>query len=162
MATTAGRWNWQAGVHAVTVATVFQHSPTVFITHDKVENPAELKDKTFLLATEAYTSFWPWAKSELGLAGSKVRPYTFNVQPFLADKNTVQQGYVTSEPFSVAKGGQPFYVYPLSDWGYPPYGNSIICMADTIRKRPAAVAAFVKASMEGWKSYLQDPPPATA
>ena len=76
----------QAGVHAVTVATVFQHSPTVFITHDKVENPAELKDKTFLLATEAYTSFWPWAKSELGLAGSKVRPYTFNVQPFLADK----------------------------------------------------------------------------
>ncbi|VTN54325.1 ABC transporter substrate-binding protein [Klebsiella pneumoniae] len=90
---------WQAGVHAVTVATVFQHSPTVFITHDKVENPAELKDKTFLLATEAYTSFWPWAKSELGLAGSKVRPYTFNVQPFLADKNLVQQGYVTSEPF---------------------------------------------------------------
>lgn len=150
---------WQAGVHAVTVATVFQHSPTVFITHDKVENPAELKDKTFLLATEAYTSFWPWAKSELGLAGSKVRPYTFNVQPFLADKNLVQQGYVTSEPFSVAKGGQPFYVYPLSDWGYPPYGNSIICMADTIRKRPAAVAAFVKASMEGWKSYLQDPAP---
>ena len=148
---------WQAGVHAVTVATVFQHSPTVFITHDKVENPAELKDKTFLLATEAYTSFWPWAKSELGLAGSKVRPYTFNVQPFLADKNLVQQGYVTSEPFSVAKGGQPFYVYPLSDWGYPPYGNSIICMADTIKKRPAAVAAFVKASMEGWKSYLQDP-----
>ncbi|SQC40695.1 ABC transporter substrate-binding protein [Klebsiella pneumoniae] len=66
---------------------------------------------------------------------------------------------MTSEPFSVAKGGQPFYVYPLSDWGYPPYGNSIICMADTIRKRPAAVAAFVKASMEGWKSYLQDPAP---
>lgn len=44
-------------------------------------------------------------------------------------------------------------------WGYPPYGNSIICMADTIRKRPAAVAAFVKASMEGWKSYLRDPAP---
>ena len=83
---TAALETWQAGVHAVTVATVFQHSPTVFITHDKVENPAELKDKTFLLATEAYTSFWPWAKSELGLAGSKVRPYTFNVQPFLADK----------------------------------------------------------------------------
>jgi NitT/TauT family transport system substrate-binding protein len=96
---------WQAGVHAVTVATVFQHSPTVFITHDKVNNPAELKDKTFLLATEAYTSFWPWAKSELGLGNTKVRPYTFNVQPFLADKNLVQQGYVTSEPFSVAKGG---------------------------------------------------------
>ncbi|MFS2222810.1 ABC transporter substrate-binding protein [Pantoea sp. B65] len=148
---------WQAGVHAMTVATVFQHSPTVFISHDKIDKPQELKDKTFLLATEAYTSFWPWAKSELGFGNTKVRPYTFSVQPFLADNNLVQQGYVTSEPFSVAKGGKPFYVYPLSDWGYPPYGNSIICMADSVKKRPAAIAAFVKASMQGWKAYLQDP-----
>ncbi len=148
---------WQAGVHAVTVATVFQHSPTVFISHDKVDKAQELKDKTFLLATEAYTSFWPWAKSELGLSAAKIRPYTFSVQSFLADNNLVQQGYVTSEPFSVEKGGKPFYVYMLSDWGYPPYGNSIICMADTVKKRPAAVAAFVKASMQGWKEYLQDP-----
>lgn len=149
--------SWQAGVHAMTIATVFQHSPTVFITHDAVKNPQELKDKTFLLATEAYTSFWPWAKSELGLANARIRPYTFSVQPFLADNNLVQQGYITSEPFAVAKGGKPFHVYPLSDWGYPPYGNSIICMASTVQKRPAVLAAFVKASMQGWKSYLQDP-----
>lgn len=148
---------WEAGVHAVTVATVFQHSPTVFISHDKVDQAQQLKDKTFLLATEAYNSFWPWAKSELGLEKVKVRPYTFSVQPFLADRNLVQQGYVTSEPFSIEKGGKPFYVYMLSDWGYPPYGNSIICMADTVKQRPAAVAAFVKASMQGWKAYLQDP-----
>ncbi|ELN2736306.1 ABC transporter substrate-binding protein [Pluralibacter gergoviae] len=148
---------WQAGIHAVTVATVFQHSPTVFISHDKIATPQALKDKTFLLATEAYTSFWPWAKSELGFSASKVRPYTFSVQPFLADKNLVQQGYLTSEPFAVAKGGQPFYVYPLSDWGYPPYGNAIICMADTVKKRPRVIAAFIKASMQGWKAYLQDP-----
>ena len=75
-------------------------------------------------------------------------PLTFSR---LADKTWCSRA-TTSELFSVAKGGQPFCVYPLSDWGYPPYGNSIICMADTIRKRPAAVAAFVKASMEGWKA----------
>lgn len=148
---------WQSGAHAMTVATVFQHSPTVFISHDKVTSPQQLQDKTFLLATEAYTSFWPWAKSTLGYEHTKIRPYTFSVQPFLADNNLVQQGYVTSEPFSVEKGGKPFYVYPLSDWGYPPYGNSIICMADTVKKRPAALAAFIKASMQGWKEYLQDP-----
>jgi NitT/TauT family transport system substrate-binding protein len=65
---------WQAGVHAVTVATVFQHSPTVFITHNKVENPAELKDKNLPARHRGLYPFWPWAKSELGLAGSKVRP----------------------------------------------------------------------------------------
>jgi len=148
---------WQAGVHAVTVATVFQHSATVFITHDDVKGPQDLKDKTFLLAAEAYTSFWPWAKNTQGLSKVRIRPYTFSVQPFLADNNLVQQGYLTSEPFAVAKGGQPFHVYPLSDWGYPPYGNSIVCMADIVQKRPAVLAAFVKASMQGWKDYLQDP-----
>jgi len=149
--------SWQAGVHGVTVATVFQHSPTVFISHEKISTPQQLANKTFLLATEAYTSFWPWAKNELGFTQTKIRPYTFSVQPFIADDQLVQQGYVTSEPYAIAKGGKPFYVYPLSDWGYPPYGNSIICMADTVKKRPQAVAAFVKASMQGWKDYLNDP-----
>ena len=65
---------------------------------------------------------------------------------------------MTSEPFSVAKGGQPFYVYPLSDWGYPPYGNSIICMADTIRKRPAAVAASSKPPWKAGKATCRIPP----
>lgn len=147
----------QAGVEAVIVATVFQHSPTVFITHEDVKTPKDLADKTFLLAAEAYTSFWPWAKSTLGLASARVRPYTFSVQPFLADNNLVQQGYLTSEPFAVSKAGKPFHVFPLSDWGYPTYGNSIVCMATTVKQRPAVVAAFVKASMTGWKSYLQDP-----
>jgi NitT/TauT family transport system substrate-binding protein len=36
-------------------------------------------------------------------------------------------------------------------------------MEKTVRERPQQVAAFVKASMEGWKSYLKgDPSPANA
>lgn len=59
---------WQAGVHAVTVATVFQHSPTVFITHDKVNNPAELKikpscspPKPIPLSGRGRRANWGWA-----------------------------------------------------------------------------------------------------
>jgi len=148
---------WQQGVQAIPVATTFQHSAIAFLTHPDVKNQADLQGKTFLLAAEAYTSYWPWAQSALKLKNARVRPYTFSIQPFLADKNLVQQGYITSEPFAVQKANAQANVYPISDWGYPPYGNSIVCMKSTIEKRPAAVAAFVKASMQGWKNYLQDP-----
>lgn len=152
----------QQGVHAVTVATTFQTSPVAFITHPDVKNKAGLQGKTFFLATEAYTSFWPWAKANLDLASARVRPYTFSIQPFLADRSSVQQGYVTSEPFALQKAAAKANIYLLSDWGYPPYGNGIACLQSTIDKRPQAVAAFVKATMLGWKSYLQNPAPGNA
>lgn len=149
--------SWEAGVQAQIVATTFQHSAVAFITHPDVKTQQDLQGKTFLLAAEAYTSFWPWAKSALNLKDARVRPYTFSVQPFLADKTLVQQGYITSEPFAIEKVGAQAHVWPISDWGYPPYGNSIVCMKSTVEKNPQAVEKFVKASMEGWKSYLADP-----
>jgi len=53
-------------------------------------------------------------------------------------------------------------VLMFSDKGYPAYATTITCMDKTVKERKAAVAAFVKGSMEGWKSYLQDPAPGNA
>ena len=152
----------QQGIQTVIVATTFQNSPVVFITHPDVKDKAGLHGKTFLLANEAYTSFWPWAKATLNLGNASVRPYTFSIQPFLADPTLVQQGYVSSEPYALLKAGAKANIYLLSAWGYPPYGNSIVCMKSTVEKRPQAIAAFIKASMQGWKSYLNNPSPANA
>ncbi|MEG2631196.1 MAG: ABC transporter substrate-binding protein, partial [Comamonas sp.] len=49
-----------------------------------------------------------------------------------------------------------------SDQGYPAYATTVSCMDKTLKTRAAAVSAFVKASMEGWKSYLADPAPGNA
>jgi NitT/TauT family transport system substrate-binding protein len=124
----------------------------------------DLKGKTILISSAANTSYWPWLKTKYGLSDSQVRPYTFNIQPFIADKNIVQQGYLSSEPFAIEKEAKfKPNVFLMSDHGWPPYSATIVCMAKTVRERPKAVAAFVKASMEGWKSYLKgDPSPANA
>ena len=50
----------------------------------------------------------------------------------------------------------------FSDQGYPAYATTVSCMDKTLKTRAAAVSAFVKASMEGWKSYLADPAPGNA
>jgi NitT/TauT family transport system substrate-binding protein len=98
-------------------------------------------------------------KSTFGFTDAQSRPYTFNIQPFMADKNLAQQGYLSSEPYAIEKEGKiKPTVFLLSDLGWPQYSTTIVCMEKTVKERPKAVAAFVKASMEGWKSYLTGDP----
>ncbi len=147
----------EQGINAVTVAAAFQKDPQVMIGHPEVVKKFEdLKGKTILISGDANTNYWPWLKTTLGLSDSQVRPYTFNIQPFIADKNLVQQGYLSSEPYAIEKQAKfKPSTFLLSDYGWPPYSTTIVCMEDTLKKKPKAVAAFVKASMEGWKDYLK-------
>lgn len=156
---------WENGITSVTVAASFQKDPQVLIGHPGVVNKMEdLKGKTILISSAANTSYWPWLKTTYGLSDSQARPYTFNIQPFVADKNIVQQGYLSSEPYAIEKEAKiKPNVFLMSDHGWPPYSTTIVCMEKTVRERPKAVAAFIKATMEGWKSYLKgDPSPANA
>jgi NitT/TauT family transport system substrate-binding protein len=153
---------WENGINAVTVAAAFQKDPQVLIGHPGVVNKMEdLKGKTILISSAANTTYWPWLKATYMLEDSQARPYTFNIQPFIADKNLVQQGYLSSEPYAIEKEAKfKPTVFLLSDYGWPPYSTTIVCMEDTVRKKPKAVAAFVKASMQGWKDYLKGDPSA--
>lgn len=150
---------WEQGIDAVTVAAAFQKDPVVLIARPEVKQFAELKSKTLLIGSAGMVTYWPWLKSKYGFTDQQMRPYNFNIQPFLADKNTAQQGYLASEPFSIEKEGhiKPS-VFMLADQGWPPYAMTVVCSTKTLQTRPQAVAAFVKASMQGWKSYLTGNP----
>jgi NitT/TauT family transport system substrate-binding protein len=150
------------GLPVVTVAAIFQKDPQVFIAHEQVKSFEDMKDKTILIAPSAQRGYWLWLKSKYGLQDSQVRPYTFNIQPFVADKNTVQQGYLTSEPFAVQKAGVKANTFLFADHGWTSYATTISCMEDTVKNRPKVIDSFVKATMEGWKSFLADPAPAAA
>ena len=152
------------GINAVTVAAAFQKDPQVMIGHpENFKQMADLKGKTILISGDANTNYWPWLKASFGLDDKQVRPYTFNIQPFVADKNVVQQGYLSSEPYAIEKQAKfkPTALL-LSDHGWPPYTTTVVCMASTLQKKPRQVAAFIKASMQGWKEYLTGDPKSVA
>ena len=152
----------EQGIAAVSVGAAFQKDPQVMIGHpETVKKIEDLKGKTILISGDANSNYWPWLRTAYGLSDTQTRPYTFNIQPFVADKNTVQQGYLTSEPFAIEKEAKfKPSVFLLSDFGWPPYSTTIVCMEKTVKERPKAVAAFVKASMQGWKDYLKGDPTA--
>jgi NitT/TauT family transport system substrate-binding protein len=149
----------EGGVPVTTVAAVFQKDPQVLIAHDDVKKFEDLKGKTILIASSAQRGYWPWLKAKFGFTDAQTRPYTFNIQPFVADNNVAQQGYLTSEPYAIQKAGVKATTLMFSDFGFPAYATTVSCMDKTVKERNKAVAAFVKATMEGWKSYLADPAP---
>jgi NitT/TauT family transport system substrate-binding protein len=146
----------------VTVAALFQKDPQVLIAHEGVKGFEDMKDKTILISSLAHRGYWPWLKAKYGFTDAQTRPYTFNIQPFMADKNVVQQGYLSSEPFAIQRAGGKANAFMFSDHGYPAYANTVTCMEKTTKDRAKAVAAFVRGSAEGWKSYFENPAPANA
>jgi NitT/TauT family transport system substrate-binding protein len=147
----------EQGLTPVTVATSFQHDLQGLLAHDDVPNLGSLKGKTILVATAGRSSWWPWMKQKYGYAEEQVRPYTFNLQPFLADKNLAQQAYMSSEPFQAEKAGVKARFFLFARDGFPPYGTTIVATQKIVKERPDVVQRFVRASMEGWKSYLAEP-----
>ena len=144
-------------VPVVTVAAMFQKDPQVFLTHpeSKITKLDELKPLTLFVSKEGISSYFQWLKSEYGFSEEKVRPYTFNSQPFLANKQSAMQGYVTSEPFAIEKsaGFKPGIIL-LADYGFNAYSTLIETRRDLIDKKPDLVQRFVDASIVGWYHYL--------
>ncbi|MFN2361436.1 MAG: ABC transporter substrate-binding protein [Marinobacter sp.] len=151
----------EKGLPVKTVAASMQGDPQALIAHPHVESLEQVKEEGLpvYIASFAHSTFWPWLKSEYGFEDDVVHAYTFSVAPFLNDKDIVQQGYLSSEPFAIRKGGVEPNVFLLSDYGYPPYATTIETTTDMIEGRPEVVKRFVQASMEGWKSYLDNPKP---
>jgi NitT/TauT family transport system substrate-binding protein len=149
----------EQGLPVTTVATSFQFDLQGMMTHPDVASLAGLKDKTILVATPGRSSWWPWLKAKYKYTEEQTRPYTFNLQPFLADNNIVQQSYPSSEPFAAKQAGVPAKFFLFAADGYPPYGTTMVATKPYVDKHPDTVARFVKASLEGWRSYLRDPAP---
>jgi len=149
-------------VPVTAIAATFQKNPTAIIAHPGVAKLEELKGRPIAIGAASNTTFWPWLKQRYGFADDQKRPYGFSVQPFLADRNLSQQGFATSEPFSIEKGGVKPVVFLLADLGYPPYSEVLVVTRATLGKRADALARFVRASAEGWKSYLANPAPGNA
>jgi NitT/TauT family transport system substrate-binding protein len=152
----------ERNVPLVAIAATFQKNPTVVIAHPGVNALAELKGKPIAIGAASNTTFWPWLRERYGFTDDQKRPYAFSVQPFLADPALSQQGFVTSEPFSIEKAGVDPKVFLLADLGYPPYSETLVVTRKTLSERRDVLTRFVRASAEGWKSYLANPAPGNA
>jgi NitT/TauT family transport system substrate-binding protein len=154
----------QQNLPFVAIAAMFQKDPSVLIAHPGQGNDSfeALKGKPILIGADTRAGWWRFLAAKFGYSDAQIRTYTFNLQPFLADKTLVQQGYLGSEPFAIEQAAhfKPV-VLLLADAGYPGYANIVTTSTKLVAEKPDVVQRFIDASVEGWYSYLYgDPSPA--
>jgi NitT/TauT family transport system substrate-binding protein len=150
----------------VAVAAMFQKDPSVLIAHPGQGNDSfeALRGKPILIGADTRLGWWNFLRARFGYTDEQIRPYTFNLAPFLANKAAVQQGYLGSEPYAIRTEAKfDPVVLLLADAGFDGYGNIVTARAELVTGKPDLVQRFVDASIEGWYSYLYgDPAPADA
>ncbi len=147
----------EQNVPTVDVAALFQKDPQVLIAHPDqgIEQFDDLKKLTLFVSQDGMTTYYQWLKADYGFQDDRVKPYTFNPQPFLADKKSGMQGYLTSEPFVVEKEGRfKPKVFLLADQGFSAYSTLIETRRSLVEKKPDMVQRFVDASIIGWYNYI--------
>jgi NitT/TauT family transport system substrate-binding protein len=147
----------EQNIPTIAVASMFQKDPQVLIAHPDrgINDLKDLKNLVLHISKEGMASYFQWLKADYGLADTQVRPYTFNPQPFLADRNSVMQGYVTSEPYAIEKQTRVRpKIFLIADYGFNSYSTLIETRRDLVERRPDLVQRFVDASIIGWYNYI--------
>ena len=147
----------EQNVPTIEVASMFQKDPQVLIAHpdQNIKKLIDLKRLTLFISKEGVATYFQWLKADFGFKEEQVKPYTFNPQPFLADKKSAMQGYVTSEPFAIEKQGnfKP-KIFLLANEGFSSYSTLIETRRELVEKKPDLVQRFVDASIIGWYNYI--------
>lgn len=149
------------GAPFFTIAAIFQKDPQVLIGHPDTgfDSFEKLKGRTLLIGSGGRVTYWPYIRRKYGLSDTQLRPYNFNMAPFLADRNAVQQGFLSSEPYSIEQAlGRAPVVLLLADAGYSAYQTTIAISRRMASEKRDLVQRFVDASLEGWAQYLEGGP----
>ena len=144
-----------------TIASIFQKDPQVMIAHPGTgfDSFEKMRGRPLLISNGSRSTFWPYLRKKYGLSDAQLRPYNFNMAPFLADPQAIQQGFVTSEAYSIAKAlGKEPEVLLIADAGFSAYQTTIAISRKLATDKKELIQRFVDATLEGWAQYLKGGP----
>ena len=145
-------------VPVVAVAAMFQKDPQALMAHpgQGYENFTALKNAPIAyIAKDGQFTWWQWLKVTHGFKDEALKPYNYNLGPFLSNPKSIQQGYSVAEPIYIKEQGKfNSVVHLLADHGFSTYSTLIETRADTLKNKPELVQKFVDASILGWVNFM--------
>jgi NitT/TauT family transport system substrate-binding protein len=148
-----------ANLPFLTVAGMLQKVPSILMAHPGVGNDSfeQLKGKRILLGAGSATSdsYWAVLRQRFGYTDDQLRPYTFNLGPFLHDDQVIQQAFISTEPYMVRKVGIDPVTLMIADLGIGDYADTIDTSQKMVDENPDLLQRFINASIEGWMKYIK-------
>lgn len=139
------------------IGAIMQKDPQILMTHEGngIERFEDMRGKPILVASSGRATYWPFLKARFGFTDEQIRPYTFNIAPFLADRNAIQQGFLAAEPLTAIEAGARPKVFLIADAGYECYNATINISRRMVAEKRELVQRFVNATIEGWAEFMK-------
>jgi NitT/TauT family transport system substrate-binding protein len=145
-----------AGLPLVMIGAVMEHDPLAVMVHagSPVRGLADLNGRTVMALPG--TTWLGYVKARYHI-DFKLIPMNFSLAQFMADPELVQQCFITSEPYFVGLQGGRTRTFLIADSGFDPY-RVYVTTRRVLRERPAALRAFLAASIRGWDDFTAGDP----
>ncbi len=140
----------------LTIASIMQKDPQILMTHEGngINGFEDMRGRPILVGAAGRVTYWPFLRARFGFTDEQIRPYTFNIGPFMVDRMAIQQGFLSSEPFAAMEAGARPRVFLIADAGYETYQTTIDVSRRMVEQRTDLVQRFVNATIEGWSQYM--------
>lgn len=144
------------GLPFLTIGAIMQKDPQVLMTHEGngIDSFEDMKGRPMLIGDAGRITYWPFLQAKFGFTDEQIRPYTFNLGPYMADRMAIQQGFISSEPFAAQQAGATPKVFLIADAGYQNYQTTIDVSRRMVAEKKDLVQRFVNATIEGWSEYM--------
>ena len=148
-----------AGQPVVVLATIFQHSPVVFLARQQgpVQAIHDLAGKRLMIEPQSDELFAYLKHEGIPLASISQIEHSFKPQDLIDGKVDAISAYVTNEPYYLDRAGIAYHTYSPRSVGIDFYGDNLFTTAQELRTNPARVESLRTASLRGWQYAMAHP-----
>lgn len=150
-----------AGVPLVTLAAIFQESPSILITLESsgIRELADLRGKRAMLLGGYLNAELMSMLQTVGITGDDIRlvPGNTSIQALVDGQTDAYNAYTTNEPYALAQKGIAFRSFSPHEYGVNFYGDILITTEAKIKTDPEQVDRFLSATIEGWRYAVEHP-----
>lgn len=145
------------GYPVVALAAIYQHSPLVLLSLVKqgIETVHDLSSRKIALEDHAAEILAFLELEGLNLSHIGLMPHTFDIKALLEGKVAAMSGYSTDEPFALEQAGVAYRLFSPRSGGIDFYGDTLFTTEKEVKNHPQRVAAFLRATRQGWHYALQ-------
>lgn len=140
------------------LASIFQHSPLVFIAKKDsgIFSPYEMKGKilSYQRGLDDAPLLATLKEANLNEADYRYAPLDFSSMEFIRGDVDVISSYLSDQPYLMKKQGVEINIINPLNYGVDFYGDNLIATQKELDRHPERAHAFLEASLKGWKYAL--------
>lgn len=143
----------------VVLATYFQRSPLIFVTHPSIRTPGDLVGKRIMGTTDEFRY------SSLALllnhfyvnsTNSDIREHTFSIDDFIQGKVDAMSAFRSNQLYELDRLGVAYNVIDPADYGFVSSAVSVLATQNAVVQNPEQTQRFVEATNRGWEYALEN------